>query len=145
MKKILNEQLRKFNYLVGEIGEAYHAAALKLGLSDSAMSVMYTLLGEGGACRLSNICRLTGVSKQTVNSALRKLEADGIIRLNAVDGKQKSAELTEKGAELADATVAKLIAAENRIFGAWSERERSEYLRLTRFFLDEMKKEINNL
>lgn len=145
MKTILNEQLQRFNYLTGEIGQLYHEAALKLKLTDSAMSVLYTLCSEGGACPLSDICRLSGVSKQTVNSALRRLEKDGLICLKAVNGKQKSAELTEKGEQLADATVSKLISAENRIFESWTERERSEYLKLTCTYRDELKKEIDKL
>lgn len=145
MKTILNEQLQRFNYMVGEIDRLYHEAALKLGLTDSAMSVLYTLRGEGKACLLSDICRLAGVSKQTVNSALRRLEKDGMIRLKAVNGKQKSAELTEKGEQLANATVSKLICAENRIFDSWTEHERSEYLRLTHIYCDQLKKEIDRL
>ena len=145
MKTTLNESLRRFNYLVEGIDRLYHEAALKLGLTDSAMSVLYTLCGEGRACLLSDICHLAGIGKQTANSALRKLEDDGMIRLKAVDGKQKSAELTEKGEQLAELTVSKLISAENRIFGSWTEHERAEYLRLTRIYRDELKKEIDKL
>ena len=128
MNSIMNEQLRQFNYMVGEIDELYHEAALKFGITDSTMSVIYTIVSEGRPCLISDICRLTGVRKQTVNSALRKLEADDIIRLNAVGGKQKEASLTEKGERLAEKTVSRLIDAENMVFEDWTERERSEYL-----------------
>ncbi len=144
MKSLLNEQLRRFNYTVGELDKIYHKAALKFGISDSVQAVLYTLRGEGRPCLISDICRFSGVSKQTLNSALRKMEQDGTIVLSAVNGKQKSAALTEKGERLADGTAAKIIEAENRIFEAWSEEERSEYLRLTRIFCEEMKKEIDN-
>ncbi len=145
MKNTLTEELRRFNYLAGGIDRLYHEAAFKLGLSDSAMSVLYTLRGEGRPCPISLICRLAGASKQTVNSALRKLESDGVIRLDAVDGRQKSAALTDKGVKLADATVAKVIAVENRIFESWTEQERTEYIRLTQKYLDEFRSSIDNL
>ena len=145
MKNILTEELRRFNYIVGGIDQLYHEAALKLGLSDSALRILYTICGEGKPCPISLICRLSGMSKQTVNSALRKLENDGIIQLDAVDGRQKSASLTDKGIKLADATVSKIIAAENRIFGSWTERERTEYIRLTQKYLNEFRNEINKL
>lgn len=142
---MLTEDLRRFNYIVGGIDQIYHKAALKLGLSDSAMSVLYTICGEGKPCPLSLICRLSGTGKQTVNSALRKLENDGIIKLEAVDGKQKSAALTDKGREFAENTVARVIAAENRIFEAWTEKEREEYISLTQRYLNDFRSAIENL
>lgn len=142
---MLTEDLRRFNYIVGGIDQIYHKAALKLGLSDSAMSVLYTICGEGKPCPLSLICRLSGTGKQTVNSALRKLENDGIIKLEAVDGKQKSAALTEKGKALAEKTAARVIAAENRIFEAWTEKEREEYISLTQRYLNDFRSAIENL
>lgn len=145
MKNILTEELRRFNYIVGGIDQLYHETALKMGLSDSAMAVLYTLCGEGKPCPISLICRLGGLSKQTVNSALRKLESNGMIRLDAVDGKQKSAALTEKGIKLTDATVARVIAAENRIFESWTEQERTEYIRLTQRYLNEFRDELDKL
>lgn len=145
MKNTLTDELRRFNYLAGGIDQVYHEAALKLGLSDSAMAVLYTICGEGRPCPLSLICRLAGMSKQTANSALRKLESDGVIRLEAVDGKQKSAALTDKGRALAEDTVARIIAAENRIFESWTEHERTEYIRLTQNYLNAFRAEIDRL
>lgn len=145
MEVKLNSAMRKFNYLMGETSALYHKAALKLGLSDSVMSILYTILSEGSPCSIGTIRRLSGLSRQTINSALRKLEEDGIIRLKAVDKKQKSVLLTEKGEQLAEETVVKLIEAENCVYGAWSESERAEYLRLTEKYLSGIKKEIDKL
>lgn len=145
MKTILNEQLRQFNYMIGEIDKIYHEAAVKFGLSDSVQAVLYTLRGEGKPCLISDICRFSGVSKQTLNSALRKMEQDGLITLAAVNGKQKSVSLTKKGEQTAESTADKIIDAENRVFSAWSDKERSEYLRLTRLYCDEFKKEIDKI
>ena len=75
--------MKRFNYLLGEIDDAYHDAALKFGLSDSAMIVLYAVCGNRGSCPIDGICRLSGVRKQTVNSALRKLEAEGVVYLEA--------------------------------------------------------------
>ena len=136
--------MRRFNYLVGEIDSLYHEAALKLGISDSAFAVLYAVCNEGN-CGISDVCRLTGVSKQTVNSALRKLESDGVIILEALDGKKKRIALTAKGSRLMKKTAAKIVEAENRVFGAWTEKERSEYLRLTERYLIDFRNEIDKL
>lgn len=143
MQSKLSVDMRKINHLMGEIDAVYHSAAVKLGMSDSAMSIIYTIYSEDSPCPISKIRRLSGLSRQTINSALRKLEEDGIIRLKSVDKKQKAALLTEKGERLAEETVAKLIEAENYVYGAWSESERAEYLRLTGKYLAEIKKEID--
>ena len=136
--------LRRFNYLVGETDKLYHAAALKLGLSDSAFAVLYTLCSEG-RCGISDVCHLTGVSKQTVNSALRRLAADGLVKLEAVDGRKKQLSLTAKGTRLAAKSAARVVEAENRIFESWSETDRAEYLRLTEKYLCDFKKEVEAL
>ena len=72
---------RRVNYLIAQTDEVYHIIALHLGLSDSEMMVLYVLTDTGGECPLPCLLQQTGLSKQTVNSALRKLEADGSICL----------------------------------------------------------------
>jgi len=61
----------------------------------------------------SSLCKVSGISKQTVNSALRKLEAEGIIYLENAGAKNKSVCLTIKGKKLADRTVRRIIDIEN--------------------------------
>ena len=91
MERITSEGMRRFNHLVSETDAAYHEAALKMGMSDSIMQIMYILCDKGGDCPLGEICRLSGISKQTINSALRKLEEEGIVYLEGMDGKKKTA------------------------------------------------------
>ena len=43
-----SKQLRRFNRLVGETDAVYHELANRLGLSDSAFQILYTLRAEGG-------------------------------------------------------------------------------------------------
>ena len=79
MEYYVNEQMKHLNLLTSELDKAYHEAALKLGLSDSVMLILYTLCWCEGECLLGDLT--SSASKQTINSALRKLEADGIVRL----------------------------------------------------------------
>lgn len=142
---MFTEDSRRVNYIIGETDRLYHIAAFKLGVPDSTMAVLYAICGEGRACPISHICRLTGISKQTANSAIRKLEKEDIVKLTAIDGKQKSVDLTAKGRELAEKTAEKVIAAENKVFEAWSEQERKEYIRLNQLYLDSFGEEIKKL
>lgn len=83
-----SEALKRFNYLLSETTTVYHDAAARLGLSYSVMQILYTVCsdGDGLRCPLSDVCRQTGISKQTVNSALRRLEAEGLAYLERAGG-----------------------------------------------------------
>lgn len=81
----------------------------------------------------------SGASKQTINSALRKLEADGIVYLEAVGGRKKKVCLTKKGRQLVQNTVLHLIEIENEIFGGWTDEEKNTYIGLTQRFLSAFK------
>lgn len=138
-------QMDRINHLTEEIASLYHAAALKLGLADSVLAILYTLSTMNGECGITDICFTAGMSKQTVNSALRKLEREGAVVLKAIDGKKKKAALTEKGAGLAEKTAKKLIRAENNALSSWKEEEVSEYLRLMKKFFASLKEQIDKI
>lgn len=145
MSICVTENLKHFNYLVSEIDTLYHEAAQKLELSDSVMSILYALWNNGGSCPISDICRLSGIRKQTINSALRKLEQEDLISLTAHTHRRKLVSLTDSGRELAAGTVTRLIAIENEIFGSWSQKEQSEYLRLTREYMTSFRQKLEGL
>lgn len=128
--------LRRINHLVGEIDALYHEAALRFGLPDSAMMVLYTVSVEGGVCPIGEIVRQCGVSKQTINSALRRLEADGVIALSPQGGKSKCVHLTEAGEALTRDTVCRLIEMENGILSSWTAEEQAQYLSLMQRYHD---------
>ena len=50
MEYIVNAQMKQFNLLMSQTEEAYHEAAVKLGLSDSVMLIRYTLCCFDGEC-----------------------------------------------------------------------------------------------
>ncbi len=145
MKDLMTTPLKRFDHLTKEIDAAYHEAARRLGLSDSALMILYTICTFGSSCLLSDINRLSGVSKQTINSALRRLEADGVVFLETFDGKKKRVCLTEKGMDLADHTAVRLIGIENDIFSSWPKKEREMYLELTQKYLDHFREKIKDL
>lgn len=126
---------QRFNHLLGEMEAAYHDISLQLGLSDSVSKILYTICDKGDHCPLSLICRQNGLSKQTVNSAIRKLEDQGMVELMAVDGKAKDVYLTEQGKILADKTARRIIEMENDILASWPVEDVQNYLALTERFL----------
>lgn len=140
-----SREMKRYNHLLGEIDRVYHEMSLKLGLSDSAMIVLYTLCDSGNGCPLRDICRCSGLSKQTVNSALRKLEAEGVIYLEQAGGKNKNVCLTEAGEKLAARTAGQIIQAENKVFASWSREDVDRYLELTEAFLAALREQAKQL
>ncbi len=115
MKKFVCADMNRFNSLITQTDSIYREAAFKLGLTYSAMMVLYAVLNNGGSCPISDICAF-GINKQTVNSALRKLETEDVVFLEAAGGRRKNVRLTENGMALAEKTILKIINIENENF-----------------------------
>lgn len=145
MTKNISMEMKRFNYLISEIDSVYHEAALKLGLSDSAMSILYAICDNGEGCLLQEICFYTGISKQTINSALRKLEKEGIVYLELLNAKSKKVYLTDKGKKLAEKTAFRVLQMEDEIFASWKKEDVEKYLELTESYLVHLKEKINEL
>lgn len=145
MTEFMTTELRRLNYLTSEINSAYHQAALKLGLSDSTMMVLYAACNNGGSCLVSDICKISGTSRQTLHSAIRRLEADGLIDLKADNGRKKRVCLTEKGMDTSKNGVVRLTELENDIMGSWTKEEQEQYLELTKRYLTALKEKIREL
>ncbi|MGN0345575.1 MAG: MarR family winged helix-turn-helix transcriptional regulator [Lachnospiraceae bacterium] len=145
MNTYISNEMKRYNHLVGEIDAVYHEISLKWGLSDSAMIILYTICDNGDSCLLQEIVRLSGVSKQTINSAIRKLEKEGIVYLKSIGSKNKNVCLTDEGKQLAKHTAIRLIEMENDIFASWEKDEVEKYLELSERFLISLKEKNRDL
>lgn len=137
--------IKRYNYLLSEINAAYYEASAVMGISDSVMQILYTICNFGDSCLLGDIVRMTGMPKQTINSALRKLENEGILYLQTADRRKKRVYLTDAGKTLASRTALPLMELENAVFDAWSEEERNLYLELTQRYLTRFKEKVKEL
>lgn len=145
MQFIANEKVNRINALSNDLDAIYHQASRKLGISDSTLIVLYEIYINNGCCPLNTIIKNNGLSKQTVNSAVRKLEAEGILRLEPYKGKAKLLRLTEKGSEYAEATAGRVFAAECSVFAGWTEKDIDTYLALLEKFNVSLRKEIEQM
>ena len=130
MHEYRSPALKRLNCLLSEMDAAYHEAAQRQGQNDSTSRILYALPAS-----LRAVCESTGLSKQTVNSALRKLEADGILYLEPSGARSKRVCLTEAGLRVADATAGRLIRLENSIFDEWPAEDVQQYLGLMERYL----------
>lgn len=131
MKKI-EEQYAM--YMAGEkkIDELYHKIAVKMGVSDSVMWIMYCLFESDTDYTQNSLAGRIGVPKQTINSAINRLLKDGYIALEQlpVSGNNKRITLTEKGKSFCKEQIAPFAEAEDRAFSRLSGEEQEQYLAL---------------
>lgn len=139
------EQIHRINYLSAEMDAVYHQAALKIGLTDSAMHVLYSIYDNHGWCLLSDIYKHSGISKQTVNSAVRKLEAEEIIYLEPFKGRTKKVLLTDKGKDYILHTAARIYQAEADAYASWTDEELNTYVQLMEKYIHCLHEEIKKL
>lgn len=109
------------------------------------MNVMYCLADNDGVCRLTELLHQTALPKQTLNSALRKLESDGILLSEPENGKSKRIRLTEKGKSLAEETAGRVLRAENEIYSSWTKEEWSLYIELSERYMRELREKMKEI
>ena len=130
--------IQEFNQIDGRISSLYHAAALKMGLSDNEFRILYTLAVNAPGYLQSALREATGMGRSTVNSALKKLEREGILTLSSGSGRHTCVSLTAQGHRLADRTVCRLIRLEDHIYAGWTSEEQALLLRLNRDFTEKL-------
>lgn len=140
-----HQKVKRYNYVMNEINAIYHDAAIRMGISDSVQNILYVICENGDRCLQSEIYKQTGISRQTINSAIRKLEKDGIVYLKQGQGRNTIVCLTDAGKEVADKKARPLIKIENEIFDEWTEEESHMYQELTERYRDSLKKKLDAL
>lgn len=145
MKNYYKDRVYKVNCLANELDALYHQAARKLEISDSALRILYTVYEKGDGCLLHDVCHDSGISKQTINSAIRNLEKDGVLYLEQDRGKAKRILLTEKGKEYITQTAVRLFEAECNAFASWSEEEFELFFKLNEKYNRSLEKEIEKM
>lgn len=136
---------KRYNYLSSEINSLYHQAAKRMGISDSVQNILYILCDQGSQALQSEICRISGISRQTINSALCKLEQQGYVRVEPDKGRNTMVFLTEAGQAFAAEKVYPLFQIENQIWSEWATAEQQQYLALTQKYRDSLKKQLEAL
>lgn len=136
----LNALYKKYDYL-------YRGVAGRFGLSDAALGILYFVRMADGACSQSEICSLMLHSRQTVNSAIKRLEEGGLLVLACGEGnrKNKFITLTAAGKALAEKTADRVIQAEQTALTGLTEEEQETFLKLFDGFVGRLEAEMDAL
>ena len=124
----------------------YHTAALRYGLSDTAMWVLYLVSDPAHTYTQQELCQQCFCAKQTINTTITGLVKNGFMELEVIPGtrNQKKILLTEKGKQLAKSTTRHLRSAELRAYSRLSSAELSSYLEITQKLTAALRKELEH-
>ena len=132
-----------YNQILKECDTIYHEAAVRAGVSDCAFWILYALQDSDHTLTQSEIGNNASMPRQTVNSALKKLEKDGFLTLRKIEGKMgKSIHLTRRGEQFVRQHILPVAAAEERACAQFSEEEQRAFLATFRALADRLKEEI---
>lgn len=151
MSDEIQNQLAELNRLYQEGSDLYYKTASALGLSDSALMILYGLCRIGKPCTQKDLCDTFYLKKQTLHSALDKLLKMGIVVTEPSPGntRMKLIVLTEVGRQLCERTAIPFLQGELAAFSRLSAEERDALVALTRkhkaYISEEASKLIENL
>lgn len=132
-----------YNQLLKACDTVYHNAAAAAGLSDCAFWILYAVQDADHVCTQSEICDDSSLPRQTVNSALKKLEKDGYLTLQRIGGSvSKSIHLTDAGRALVQQHLIPVMEAEQRACAAFTDEEKQQFLTTFQRLLDRLGAEI---
>lgn len=143
-EKILS-RLKETNNLCKRENYIYRGIADSFDLSESALWILYFLRMAEEPCSQKEICDRMFQSKQTVNSAIKKLEEEGLLELVCRDGNKKSKRitLTPAGTALAERTADRVIEAEAAAMDSLTDEEQGLFLSLYDKFVSRLQTEMD--
>ena len=135
---------REIDILYRESDKLYYEFARGCGLSETAYWILYAVEVSGGAVTQSEIADAYSYSRQTVNSALKSLEKQGILRLDPQPGsrKNKIVRLTSTGQQLVRETIVPVFLAEKRALESLEPEEQEQLLALTKRYSSSLQREM---
>lgn len=135
--------IQRFDAINDAINMAYHNLSLKLGFSDGESMILY-IMYDGDPITQKEIAERTGMSKQTVSSAVRKLVQKGLLE-NPKGLRNEPLLLTVKGRQALEGKISYIVHIENEILSDWTPEEQQYFLALNQRYLDGLRSKINQL
>ena len=134
MKQTCSKEMTELNRAYKETEYIYSQYAASCGVSTTTLCLLYSLYTEEMACTQTQLVADWGIPMQTINSCLKNLEKDGLLRLEYRAGNKKSKyiSLTAEGEAVCDRIVGPMVQAENAAFAELAAEEQNLLLRTLR-------------
>lgn len=147
MEDAVGSSIVTYNQLAKELDELYQLYAKKSGLSQAAFWILYCVHERREPYTQKELCDIWSYSRQTINSALKNLETQGMVYLDSQpdNRKNKLILLTDTGKRLVERIIVPLAEAEKNVFIQMGADDTQAFLTLTRRHLELFRREISQL
>ena len=145
-KRGTSDCLAEYNGIIKENDDIYRNLARIFGLSECSFWILYTLRTNDTALAQSEVCAYMYQPKQTVNSALKKMESEGYLKLEkGKDHRSKQISLTVGGIRLCERTVDRIIESERGALGRMTAEEQEMFLSLFHKYTDLLRQAMQDI
>ena len=145
MKSDTLTTLQKFNRLWDNVNAAYHKASGRMGFSDSERTILYMLCDYQRPMSQNEIIRLTGLSKQTVNSSVSRMKKAGWLAMGERSNRQLLMSLTDQGREVVQEKLVPFMADETQIFEHWTAEDQNTLIELMERYEKSLAEIVDNM
>ena len=137
---IQSEELKENNRIYREVDGMYHELCVKMGLSDSAFLILYSIVEMEGNCSQREIADRCCISRKTINSSVKNREKEGFVTLESGAGRDKQIVLTKRGEQFVQEKIFPIMEVEDNAFLEMEPDERRELLRLNAKYAEAFRK-----
>lgn len=135
----IRSTLKQYNAICKRQDKLYRDADRLLGISGSRLWILYALLEHGGPLTQAEIVGMAFLPPQTINSALKKMEAEGLLTLiPSSDKRKKLLTLTPEGEALARQTAGRVLQEELSAMACLTAQQRQQLLSLLEILTDSL-------
>ena len=127
-----SRELKENNRIYREMESIYHEICVKAGISDTDFIVLYSIVEFEDGCCQRKIAKQYSISRQTVNSSVKKLVQNGCVVL-------------ESGKAMAKQKIIPVMEAEAGVFMHMTEEERKKLLRLNAKYMEIFRQKVGEL
>ncbi len=147
MEDSIQSKIVAYNQLTKELEELYQLYAKKSGLSETTLWILYCVHERQEPYTQKELCDIWSYSRQTINSALKNLETQGLIELVSLPENRKNKQLllTASGKKLVNKIILPLVEAEKNAFIQLGEEDSRKFLSLTKRHTELLHMEINQI
>lgn len=142
MNGIINQKWALYTKINKEFDELYHKLAVHYNLSDSDFWILYSLYENKQPCSQIEICNDWYFNKQTINSAIKKLEKLGYVNKGNSENSKKIS-LTPLGLQIAEKSIKEVMKIEDIAFSKINEKELDNIIYLLQKVLSSFSEEVN--
>ena len=114
----ISDKVKQLNGMLCEMDSIYQTLLSAKNISDGEFVVLNAILALGEGCLQKDIAENSYMSKKTINSTIKKLEKEGLIKLKAGKYPNMHIYLTKKGLDHIKNNVMPIVDVENRVLNS---------------------------